>query len=70
MNVVHLVHVLQTEAEVNEDFPDCVLGEVLVATVELFVGLQILDDVGVQVANLAVLDHDVYQRLDVVATNE
>ena len=70
MDVVHSVHVLETQAQVDEEFPHGALRKVLAATIELLILLKVLDDVRVQVANLAELDDDVDQRLVVISSNK
>ena len=70
MYEVHMMHVLQTQTQINEYFPYGFLAEVLVPTIHLLVHFQVLNDVGVQVADLAVLNYDINKWLDIISTYE
>ena len=70
MDEVHMMHVLQTQTQINEYFPHGFLAEVLVPAIHILVHFQVLNNIRVQVANLAVFNNDINKWLDIISTYE
>lgn len=68
MDEVHMMHVLETQTQINEYFPYGFLAEMLVPAIHLLVHFQVLNNVSVQVAHLAVLNNDINKWFHIIST--